>query len=61
MVVTSSLLVNHGKRFSGYMLFVKEYYHGVQEDNPDLSVGEIGKLLGEMRRDLSDEEKKEYS
>lgn len=43
------------------MLFVKEYYHGVQEDNPDLSVGEIGKLLGEMRRDLSDEEKKEYS
>ena len=44
----------------GYMQFVKVHYDEVKEENPDLSFGEIGRLLGEMWRDLSDEEKEEY-
>ena len=45
----------------GYMQFVKVHYDEVKEENHDLSFGEIGRLLGEMWRDLSDEEKEEYN
>ena len=45
---------------SGYMKFVQEHYKEVEKENPGLSFGEIGKTLGKMWRELSEEEKEEY-
>lgn len=45
---------------SAYMFFVKENRAKVKEENPDLSFGELGKLMGEKYRNLTEEEKKPY-
>jgi hypothetical protein len=43
-----------------YMVFCKKTRPKVVAENPDLSFGQVGKKLGEMWRELSDEEKKKY-
>jgi DNA repair protein RAD16 len=42
------------------MLFCKKMRPQVVAENPKLSFGEVGRKLGEMWRELSDEEKKKY-
>jgi hypothetical protein len=42
------------------MFFVKENRAKVKEENPDLSFGELGKLMGAKYRNLTEEEKKPY-
>jgi ubiquitin len=43
-----------------YMKFCKEMRPKVVKENPKLTFGEVGRKLGEMWRELSDEEKKKY-
>lgn len=45
---------------SPYILFSTEQRAKVKADNPSLTFGELGKLLGEKWRELSDEEKQKY-
>jgi hypothetical protein len=40
------------------MFFVTDYRERIREENPDVSFGEIGKLLGAKWKELSDAEKK---
>ena len=42
------------------MLFSKEHREKVKTESPDMSFGQIGKRLGEMWRELTDEEKQSY-
>ena len=48
------------KPLSGFMLFSKEHREKVKTESPDMSFGQIGKRLGEMWRELTDEEKQSY-
>jgi HMG (high mobility group) box len=48
------------KQLSGFMLFSKEHRSKIKEDNPEMSFGQVGKKLGEMWRELTDEEKVAY-
>ena len=48
------------KPLTGFMLFSKEHREKVKADQPDLSFGQIGKKLGEMWRELTDDEKTAY-
>ena len=43
-----------------YMNFCKKMRSKVVEENPRFTFGEVGRKLGEMWRELSDEEKKKY-
>ncbi|KAI8059532.1 high mobility group box domain-containing protein [Gongronella butleri] len=46
---------------SAYMFFSKENRQKVIEANPDVSFGQVGKLLGQQWRELSDAGKKVYN
>jgi len=48
------------KPLTGFMLFSKEHREKVKEDNPEITFGQIGKKLGAMWRELSDDEKQAY-
>jgi ubiquitin len=45
---------------NAYMNFVKKMRPEVVKENPDLSFTDIGKRMGEMWRELTDDEKKKY-
>ncbi|KAG0751912.1 hypothetical protein G6F57_017189 [Rhizopus arrhizus] len=45
---------------SAYMFFSQDQRPNVKEENPKASFGEIGKILGERWKALSEEEKKPY-
>ncbi|EAY03627.1 HMG box family protein [Trichomonas vaginalis G3] len=45
---------------SPYILFCKEKRPQVKADNPGIAFGDIAKKLGEMWKNLSEEEKKPY-
>ncbi|ORY97785.1 high mobility group box domain-containing protein [Syncephalastrum racemosum] len=46
---------------SAYMFFSQEQRTRAQQENPDATFGQIGKILGEMWGKMSDEEKKPYT
>ncbi|KAJ0426063.1 high mobility group box domain-containing protein [Aspergillus carlsbadensis] len=45
---------------SAYMFFANENREKVREDNPGISFGQVGKMLGEKWKALSDKERKPY-
>uniref|UniRef100_A0A7S4HR37 HMG box domain-containing protein n=1 Tax=Odontella aurita TaxID=265563 RepID=A0A7S4HR37_9STRA len=45
---------------SSYMFFAKDARAKIKEQNPDASFGEMGKMVGQAWKKLSDEEKKKY-
>lgn len=44
-----------------FMLFRKDKYQKVKEENPDMKMGDIMKEIGEMWKALSEKEKKKYT
>ncbi|KAI8982413.1 high mobility group box domain-containing protein [Mycotypha africana] len=46
---------------SAYMFFSQEKRAEVKAENPEASFGQIGKILGEKWKAMSDEEKKPYN
>jgi len=48
------------KGLSTYMLFCKEMRSKLKEESPELTFGELGKLLGQKYKELSAEEKTKY-
>ena len=53
--------INGKGRISGYILFSNDNRAGLKEENPDLKFTEIGKELGQMWGELTDEEKAEWN
>ncbi|OMH79994.1 Non-histone chromosomal protein 6 [Zancudomyces culisetae] len=49
------------RSLSAYMFFSQENREKVKRDNPSATFGELGKLLGEMWKGLSDTQKKPYN
>lgn len=49
------------KKLSPYMKFCKETRTTVVKENPKLTFGEVGRKMGEIWRDMSEDEKKKYS
>ncbi|CAO3614253.1 unnamed protein product [Mucor fragilis] len=45
---------------SAYMFFSQDQRTTVKDENPDATFGQIGKLLGEKWKNMSDDEKKPY-
>jgi hypothetical protein len=45
---------------SAYMFFANEQRDKVREDNPGISFGQVGKMLGEKWKALSDSERRPY-
>ncbi|KMU85076.1 non-histone chromosomal protein 6 [Coccidioides immitis H538.4] len=45
---------------SAYMFFAKEQRENVREENPGISFGQVGKLLGERWKALSDKQRAPY-
>ncbi|EFP78745.1 Non-histone chromosomal protein 6 [Puccinia graminis f. sp. tritici] len=45
---------------SAYMYFSQDWRERIKTENPDVSFGEIGRLLGLKWKGLSEEEKKPY-
>jgi len=45
---------------SAYMFFANAQRDKVREENPGIKFGEVGKLLGEKWKELTDKEKKPY-
>jgi len=45
---------------SAYMFFANDNREKVREDNPGIKFGDVGKLLGERWKELSDKERKPY-
>lgn len=48
-----------GKR-SSYILFSQQFRASVVEENPDMSIGDIGREIGRMWKELDTEEKKHF-
>ena len=48
------------KPMSSYMIFNKEQYTKIKEENPDMSLTEITKLVGAKWKEMSDEAKAPY-
>ncbi|PVU95523.1 hypothetical protein BB561_001772 [Smittium simulii] len=46
---------------SAYMFFSQEYREKVKKENPDATFGQLGKILGEMWKTMTDEQKKPYA
>lgn len=46
---------------TAFMFFNKDMRHKLKEDNPDLSFGDLGRLVGEKFKALTDEEKAKYN
>lgn len=44
-----------------FMLFRKDKYQQVKEENPDMKMGDIMKEIGDMWKNLSEKEKKKYT
>ncbi|CAD6574333.1 MAG: Non-histone chromosomal protein 6 [Tremellales sp. Tagirdzhanova-0007] len=52
---------NKPKRaLSAYMFFVQDYRERIKNENPDVTFGEVGKLLGAKWKEMKDSEKKPY-
>ncbi|KAI7885605.1 hypothetical protein K492DRAFT_141417 [Lichtheimia hyalospora FSU 10163] len=49
------------RSLSAYMFFSQDKRASVKEENPDASFGQIGKILGQKWKEMSDEEKKPYN
>ncbi|KAJ6096204.1 high mobility group box domain-containing protein [Penicillium sp. IBT 16267x] len=45
---------------SAYMFFANDNRENVREENPGISFGQVGKVLGEKWKALSDSERKPY-
>jgi len=45
---------------SAYMFFANDNRDKVREENPGIKFGEVGKILGEKWKELTDKEKKPY-
>ncbi|KAJ9193768.1 transcriptional regulator family: HMG [Paecilomyces variotii] len=45
---------------SAYMFFANEQRESVREQNPGISFGQVGKVLGERWKALSDEDRRPY-
>ena len=48
------------RQLTPYMKFCKKTRSKVVTENPDLTFGGVGRKLGEMWRELGEEEKKKY-
>lgn len=48
------------RSLSAYMFFANENREDVRSDNPGITFGQIGKVLGERWKALSDEDRKPY-
>ncbi|KAK6391460.1 Non-histone chromosomal protein 6 [Oleoguttula sp. CCFEE 5521] len=46
---------------SAYMFFANDQRDKVREDNPGIKFGDVGKILGEKWKGLSDAQKKPYN
>ncbi|KAJ2359749.1 Non-histone chromosomal protein 6, partial [Coemansia sp. RSA 2607] len=49
------------RALSAYMFFSQAKRTTVKEQNPDASFGNIGKILGDMWKKMSDDDKKPYN
>lgn len=47
-------------KLNAFMVFSKENRQAVKDENPEASVTEVAKILGEKWRNLSEEEKSQY-
>ncbi|KAL2222860.1 nucleosome binding protein [Thermoascus aurantiacus ATCC 26904] len=45
---------------SAYMFFANEMRETVREENPGISFGQVGKILGERWKALTDEQRRPY-
>jgi len=45
---------------SAYMFFAQENRDSVRNENPDISFGQIGKILGERWKNMTDKDKAQY-
>ncbi|KAL4897112.1 high mobility group box domain-containing protein [Aspergillus ambiguus] len=45
---------------SAYMFFANENREKIREDNPGIAFGQVGKMLGEKWKALSDEDRRPY-
>ena len=45
---------------SAYMFYAQDHREQVKRDNPDITFGQIGKVLGEQWKAMSDKEKVPY-
>lgn len=48
------------RALSAYMFFANANREQIRTDNPDISFGEVGRLLGQKWKELSDSEKAPY-
>jgi hypothetical protein len=49
------------KKKSAFLIYCEEHRDQLKKENPDLSFGEIAKLLGEKWKQLSEDEKEIYN
>lgn len=59
--LTSSIDPNAPKRgLSAYMFFANEQRENVREENPGITFGQVGKLLGERWKALNEKQRAPY-